>query len=154
MRTGRGLICGLGLAAAGLVVDAGVAQAQGHQRRRRHQSDLRADRCEHRCIDRRLLFRAGVFYRYDRLHFRHADVPGPASPEPLSYSFADIALEYGTSNSSFSALQSDFPTGDDTFDVTGGIEPTTIFTINYVGNTYALNPPELTAASLMALCRG
>ena len=28
MRTGRGLICGLGLAAAGLVADAGVAQAQ------------------------------------------------------------------------------------------------------------------------------
>ena len=67
--------------------------------------------------------------------------PGPASPEPLSYSFADIALEYGTSNSSFSALQSDFPTGDYTFDVTGGIEPTTIFTINYVGNTYALKSP-------------
>ena len=55
------------------------------------------------------------------------------------------------SSSSFSALQSDFQTGDYTFDLGGGIKPTANFTINYVGNTYAVNPPELTAASFNAL---
>ena len=151
MRTGRGLICGLGLAAAGLVVDAGVAQAQVTSadvgiNPTYEQTDANTVVSTGGFFSARAFFTGTTDFTSGTLTY-----PGPASPEPLSYSFADIALEYGTSNSSFSALQSDFPTGDYTFDVTGGIEPTTIFTINYVGNTYALNPPELTAASYGAL---
>ena len=44
-----------------------------------------------------------------------------------------------------------YPTGGYTFDLTGGSPGPTSFAINYVGDTYAANPPELTAASFTAL---
>jgi hypothetical protein len=47
-------------------------------------------------------------------------------------------------------LQSDFPAGDYTFDLTGGTMGPTEFVINYAGNAYS-NTPELTAASFNAL---
>jgi hypothetical protein len=47
-------------------------------------------------------------------------------------------------------LQSDFPNGDYTFDLTGGTMGPTEFVINYAGNAYS-NTPELTAASFSAL---
>jgi hypothetical protein len=47
-------------------------------------------------------------------------------------------------------LQSDFPNGDYTFDLTDGTMGPTEFVINYAGNGYS-NTPELTAASFSAL---
>jgi hypothetical protein len=47
-------------------------------------------------------------------------------------------------------LQSDFPDGDYTFDLTGGTMGPTEFVINYAGNAYS-NTPKLTAASFSAL---
>jgi hypothetical protein len=47
-------------------------------------------------------------------------------------------------------LQSDFPNGDYTFDLTGGTMGPTEFVINYAGNGYSYTP-ELTAASFSAL---
>jgi hypothetical protein len=48
---------------------------------------------------------------------------GSGSPATLSYVPADIALEFGDSNGSFPTLQTLYPTGDYTFDLTGGSEP-------------------------------
>jgi hypothetical protein len=47
-------------------------------------------------------------------------------------------------------LQSDFPNGNYTFDLTGGTMGPTEFVINYAGDAYS-NTPELTAASFSAL---
>ena len=55
------------------------------------------------------------------------------------------------SNGDFPTLQGLYPTGGYTFDLTGGSQGPTSFAINYVGDTYAANPPELTAASFTAL---
>ncbi len=76
---------------------------------------------------------------------------GTGSPATLSYNSADVAWEFGDSNGDFPTLQGLYPTGGYTFDLTGGAFGPASFTINYVGDTYALNPPELTGASYNAL---
>jgi hypothetical protein len=73
------------------------------------------------------------------------------SPAALSYNTGDVAWEFSDSNGDFPTLQSLYPTGDYTFDLTGGSQGPTSFTIDYVGDNYAVNPPEFTAASYNAL---
>ena len=76
---------------------------------------------------------------------------GLGSPAALSYNTGDVAWEFSDSNSDFPTLQGLYPTGDYTFDLTGGTMGPTSFAIDYVGDTYAANPPELTGASYNAL---
>ncbi|HEY5207074.1 MAG TPA: PEPxxWA-CTERM sorting domain-containing protein [Roseiarcus sp.] len=75
---------------------------------------------------------------------------GPGSPATLTQTPIPPSLSFTASNPSFSGLQSDFPTGDYTFDLTGGTMGPTEFVINYAGDAYS-NTPELTAASFAAL---
>jgi hypothetical protein len=75
---------------------------------------------------------------------------GPGSPQTLSYVPADVALEFGDSNSSFPNLQMAYPTGGYVFDLTGGTLGPATFSFNYDGNAYA-NTPQLAAASFSAL---
>jgi PEP-CTERM motif len=76
---------------------------------------------------------------------------GTGSPATLFYNTSDVAWEFSDSNGDFPTLQGLYPTGGYTFDLTGGSQGPTSFAINYVGDTYAANPPELTAASFTAL---
>jgi hypothetical protein len=75
---------------------------------------------------------------------------GPGSPAALTPSSPPPALTLSGSNASFAGLQSEFPDGDYTFDLSGGTMGPTEFVINYAGNAYS-NTPELTAASFSAL---
>ena len=75
---------------------------------------------------------------------------GLGSPAALTPGSPPPSLTLGGSNPSFVGLQSDFPNGDYTFDLTGGTMGPTEFVINYAGNAYS-NTPELTAASFSAL---
>jgi hypothetical protein len=75
---------------------------------------------------------------------------GPGSPAALAPGSSPPSLTLGGSNASFSGLQGDFPTGDYTFDLTGGTMGPTQFVINYAGDAYS-NTPELAAASFNAL---
>jgi len=75
---------------------------------------------------------------------------GPGSPAALTPGSPPPSLTLGGSNPSFVGLQSDFPAGDYTFDLTGGTMGPTEFVINYAGDAYS-NAPELTAASFSAL---
>jgi hypothetical protein len=75
---------------------------------------------------------------------------GPGSPQTLSYVPADVALEFGDSNSSFPALQMAYPTGGYQFDLTGGTMGPTTVSLNYDGDAYS-NIPQLVAASFNAL---
>jgi hypothetical protein len=75
---------------------------------------------------------------------------GPGSPAALTPGSPPPSLTLGGSNPSFVGLQSDFPAGDYTFDLTGGTMGPTEFVINYAGDAYS-NTPELTAASFSAL---
>ena len=75
---------------------------------------------------------------------------GPGSPAALTPGSAPPSLTFGGSNPSFAGLQSDFPNGDYTFDLTGGTMGPTEFVINYAGNGNS-NTPEFTAASFSAL---
>jgi hypothetical protein len=75
---------------------------------------------------------------------------GPGSPAGLTAGSSPPSLTLGGSNASFSALVDEFPTGDYTFDLTGGTLGPAKFVINYAGDAYS-NTPELTAASFNAL---
>lgn len=76
---------------------------------------------------------------------------GSGSPATLVYNSGDVGWEFSDSNGDFATLQGLYPTGGYTFDLTGGSQGPTSFAINYVGDTYALNPPELAGASYNAL---
>jgi PEP-CTERM motif len=75
---------------------------------------------------------------------------GPGSPAVLTPGSSPPSLTLTGVNSTFSGLQSDFPTGDYTFGLTGGTMGPIGFTITYAGDAYS-NTPELTAASFSAL---
>jgi hypothetical protein len=75
---------------------------------------------------------------------------GPGSPAALTPGSPPPSLTLSGSNGSFAGLQSDFPNGDYTFDLTGGAMGPTEFVINYAGDAYS-NTPELTAASFSTL---
>lgn len=76
---------------------------------------------------------------------------GSGSPQTLGFVPADTAWEYESpQDPSFSDLQTLFPTGDYTLNLTGGAFGPASVTINYAGNAYS-NTPELTAASFTGL---
>jgi hypothetical protein len=70
---------------------------------------------------------------------------GPSSPQTLSYVPADVALEFGDSNDTFSKLQMAYPTGGYEFDLTDGTMGPTTVSLNYGGDAYS-NTPQLAAA--------
>jgi PEP-CTERM motif len=77
---------------------------------------------------------------------------GSGSPQtliPMSFGSPN-GLGVGVGNTDFTALQAAFPNVDYMFDLSGGSAPETTFTIPYEGDAYS-NTPELTAASFMAL---
>ena len=75
---------------------------------------------------------------------------GPGSPQTLSYNPADVAWEFGNSNSVFSDLQTAYPNVGYQFDLTGGTMGPFSITVNYAGDAYS-NTPQLAAASFDAL---
>jgi hypothetical protein len=76
---------------------------------------------------------------------------GSGSPQTLSFVPGDIAWEFQTpGNPSLSDLQSLYPTGGYTFNLTGGADGPSSATIDYAGDAYS-NTPHLTAASFSAL---
>jgi PEP-CTERM motif len=76
---------------------------------------------------------------------------GSGSPQTLGFVPVDKAWEYGSpQDPSFSDLQTQFPTGDYTFSLTGGVFGPASVTINYAGDAYS-NTPELTAGSFTGL---
>ena len=149
MRANRGLVFGLALAAAGLVAVAAQAQVTG--------ADVGINPTYLQTGPTTIISTGGFFsarafvtssgdYTGGTLTYG-----GSGSPAGLSYSSGDVAWEFGDTNGDFPTLQGLYPAGDYTFDLTGGSQGPTSFTINYVGNTYAANPPELDAASYSAL---
>jgi hypothetical protein len=68
----------------------------------------------------------------------------------LSYNPADVAWEFGDSNSVFSDLQTAYPNVGYQFDLTGGTMGAFSITVNYAGDAYS-NTPQLAAASFDAL---
>ncbi len=149
MRANRALVFGLALAAAGLV--AGAAQAQVSR------ADVGINPTYEQTGPTTVTSTGGFFsarafvttsgdYTGGTLTYG-----GMGSPGTLTYNSSDVAWEFSDSNGSFPTLQGLYPTGGYTFDLTGGSQGPASFTIDYVGNTYAANPPELDAASFNAL---
>ena len=141
----------IGVAVAGLVAAAGVAQAQLVN------ADVGINPTYEQTGPTTVTSTGGFFSA--RAHVTSSGdytagtltYGGAGSPAALSYITDDVAWELSDSNLDFPTLQSLYPTGDYTFDLTGGSQGPTSFTINYVGDTYAANAPELTAASYNAL---
>jgi len=76
---------------------------------------------------------------------------GSGSPQTLGFVPVDTAWEYGSpQDPSFSDLQTQFPTGAYTFNLTGGAFGPASVTINYAGDAYS-NTPELTTDSFTGL---
>ena len=121
-----------------------------HNRGRGHQSDLRADRRDHSHFDRRIFSARAFLSNSTDYTTGTLTYGGSGSPATLSYVAPDVALEYGDSNASFSALQTLYPSGDYTFDLTAGTQPESAFSIDYAGDAYS-NTPELTASSFSGL---
>jgi hypothetical protein len=150
MHTGRTLIPLLGFAAAGFVVAVGAAQAQITSadvgvNPTYEQTDMGVASTGG-FFSARAFFTSSTDFSGGTLTYG-----GSGSPAALSYVPADVALELGDSNSSFPVLQSLYPVGDYTFDLTGGTMGPASLTMDYVGDTYAASPPELDAASYSAL---
>jgi hypothetical protein len=141
----------IGVAVAGLVAAAGVAQAQIKN------ADVGINPTYQQTGPNAIISTGGFFsarafvtasgdYTGGTLTYG-----GMGSPATLVYNSGDVAWEFGDSNGDFATLQGLYPTGNYTFDLTGGAFGPTSFAINYLGDTYAANPPELTAASYNAL---
>jgi PEP-CTERM motif len=150
MRTMRRSVYSLGLAAAGLVAAAGASQAQvvnadvGINPTFEQTGSTLAD-----------VTSTGGFFSARAFVTSSSDFSGgtltyggPGSPQTLSFVPADVALEFTTSNSSFSTLQSLFPAGDYTFALSAGNQPATSFGIDYVGGAYS-NTPFITNFSAL-----
>ena len=75
---------------------------------------------------------------------------GPGSPQTLIFVPADVAWEFGNSNSTFSDLQTAYPNVGYQFDLMGGTMGSLSINDNYAGNAYS-NTPQLAAASFDAL---
>jgi hypothetical protein len=76
---------------------------------------------------------------------------GSGSPQTLSFVPDDIAWEFETPrNPSLPDLKSLYPTGDYTFDLTGGADGPSSAIINYAGDAFS-NTPFLTPTSFSAL---
>ena len=140
----------IGLAVAGLVAGAGAAHAQLTQ------ADVGVNPTFEQTGPTTVTSTGGFFS--GRAFFTNTTdfdagtltYGGPGSPAALTPGSPPPSLTLGGSNPSFVGLQSDFPNGDYTFDLTGGTMGPTEFVINYAGDAYS-NTPELTAASFSAL---
>ena len=140
----------IGLAVAGLVAGAGAAHAQLTQ------ADVGVNPTFEQTGPTTVTSTGGFFS--GRAFFTNTTdfdagtltYGGPGSPAALTPGSPPPSLTLGGSNPSFVGLQSDFPAGDYTFDLTGGTMGPTEFVINYAGDAYS-NTPELTAASFSAL---
>jgi hypothetical protein len=150
MRTMRRSVYSLSLAAAGLVAAAGIAQAQL----------TKADVGVNPTFSQTGSTLAGVsstggFFSGRAFVTTPTDFSGgtltyggPGSPQTLSFVPADVALELSASNSSFSTLQSLFPTGDYTFALSAGAQPAASVEIDYEGGAYS-NVPFITNFSAL-----
>jgi hypothetical protein len=150
MRMIRGLIPVLGLAVAGLVAAAGAARTQVTE------ADIGVNPTFEQTgagtVSTGGFFSARAFVN-SAGDFTGGTVTygGPGSPQALGYSPGDVAREYGSPlDPSFSDLQSNFPTGDYTFGLTGGTQGPESVTVNYAGGAYS-NTPSLTSASYTGL---
>ena len=149
MQINRGLIHAIGLAVAGLLAAGGVA----------HAGVVSADVGLNPTFEQTgptTVTATGGFFSARAFVGSSGDYDGgtlayggSGSPQTLSFSPTDIGWEYGSpQDSSFTDLQTAFPTGDYTFNLTGA-SPTSV-TVDYAGGAYS-NTPELTAASFNAL---
>lgn len=137
----------LGLALAGLVAGAGLAQAQV----------INADVGVNPTYAETLggVTSTGGFFSARAFVTSSNDYSGgtltyggPGSPQNLSFIPADTALEFSDSNASFSALQTLYPAGDYVFDLAAGSQPATSIGIDYVGGAYS-NVPFITNFSAL-----
>lgn len=148
MRTQRRSVTILGLAAAGLVVTAGVAQAQLTT------SDVGVNPTYEQTAGG--IYSTGGFFSARAFFTNANDFTGgsvtipTSTSEPLTYGTSPYSLTYGDSSSSLAALQTLYPAGNYTFDLTGGTYGPTQYTIDYTENAYS-NVPELTASSYNGL---
>jgi PEP-CTERM motif len=140
----------IGLAVAGLVAGAGAAHAQLMQ------ADVGVNPTFEQ-TDPTTVTSTGGFFSGRAFFTNTTDFDagtltygGPGSPAALTPGSPPPSLTLSGSNGSFAGLQSDFPNGDYTFDLTGGAMGPTEFVVNYAGDAYS-NTPELTAASFSAL---
>jgi hypothetical protein len=147
---GKQFVHAIGLAVAGLVAGVGAAHAQLTQ------ADVGVNPTFEQ-TDPTTVTSTGGFFSGRAFFTNTTDFDagtltygGPGSPAALTPGSPPPSLTLGGSNPSFVGLQSDFPNGDYTFDLTGGTMGPTEFVINYAGNAYS-NTPELTAASFSAL---
>ena len=147
---GKQFVHAIGLAVAGLVAGVGAARAQLTQ------ADVGVNPTFEQ-TDPTTVTSTGGFFSGRAFFTNTTDFDagtltygGPGSPAALTPGSPPPSLTLGGSNPSFVGLQSDFPNGDYTFDLTGGTMGPTEFVINYAGNAYS-NTPELTAASFSAL---
>ena len=147
---GKQFVHAIGLAVAGLVAGAGAAHAQLTQ------ADVGVNPTFEQ-TDPTTVTSMGGFFSGRAFFTNTTDFDagtltygGPGSPAALTPGSPPPSLTLGGSNPSFVGLQSDFPNGDYTFDLTGGTMGPTEFVINYAGDAYS-NTPELTAASFSAL---
>ena len=147
---GKQFVHAIGLAVAGLVAGVGAAHAQLTQ------ADVGVNPTFEQ-TDPTTVTSTGGFFSGRAFFTNTTDFDagtltygGPGSPAALTPGSPPPSLTLGGSNPSFVGLQSDFPNGDYTFDLTGGTMGPTEFVINYAGDAYS-NTPELTAASFSAL---
>ena len=151
MQMNRGLIHAIGLAVTGLVAGADVAQAQVMD------ADVGVNPTFEQTGATTVSSTGGFFsaraFINSSTDFTGGTLTygGSGSPQTLGFVPVDKAWEYGSpQDPSFSDLQTQFPTGDYTFNLTGGVFGPASVTINYAGDAYS-NTPELTADSFTGL---
>jgi PEP-CTERM motif len=150
MRSSHRLVNAIGFAAAGLIVVAGAAHA------RLTTADVGVNPTFEQTGPSTVTSTGGFFS--GRAFFTNPSdyldgtltYGGAGSPATLVYGTSPPSLTYGVGNPSFTALQTLFPNGDYTFDLSGGDLGSTEFGINYAGDAYS-NTPQLTAATFTAL---
>jgi hypothetical protein len=150
MRMTRGVLTFLGFAAGGLVAAGGAAQAQLTS------ADVGVNPTFEQTGPSTVTSTGGFFsgraFFTNTTDFSAGTLTygGPGSPAALAPGSSPPSLTLGVGDTSFSDLQTLFPAGDYTFDLTGGSMGPIEFTINYAGNAYS-NTPQLTAGSYDAL---
>jgi PEP-CTERM motif len=150
MRMTRGVFTFLGFGAAGVFAAAGAAQAQLTS------ADVGVNPTFEQTGPSTVTSTGGFFsgraFFTSTTDFSAGTLTygGMGSPATLVAGSPPPSLTLGVGDTSFSDLQTLFPAGGYTFDLTGGTMGPIEFAINYAGNAYS-NTPELTAASYNAL---